>query len=270
MTLFGIESILYALPGGENIHYMKSDMAIGKLKKIPPYIVFLCILILPLAVYAEVTSVTMGLYLTDDKGLGIPTTDVVEISYTGEDDRRNPSGKSINTRDNLGAEILHWDTYRGKSFLYFRINARPGSDITISAADYRDLKIPARSTGVTPDSATEYYLSPRDFNNADAFIRGMPNPAAVYCQQMGYNYRVEKTKNGERGICEANSEDFEEWDFYKGKVGKEYSYCARKGYDTISKIDNKGKYTVEYAVCAKDKEEKKMIEFMKENNDFII
>jgi len=108
-----------------------------------------------------------------------------------------------------------------------------------------------------------------------ASVSAMPNPAAAYCKQMGYNYKIEKASDGsEKGICiPATGKEFEEWDFYKGKVGKEYSYCAKKGYDTITKTENQGKYSVEYAACipkgsAPASGTKNMIDMMQENKDY--
>ena len=64
----------------------------------------------------------------------------------------------------------------------------------------------------------------------------LSNPAAVYCKELGkelegYSYRINKSPAGEQGICILpDGSEYDEWDFFKGKVGKEYSYCARKGY----------------------------------------
>ena len=66
---------------------------------------------------------------------------------------------------------------------------------------------------------------------------GMRNPAAVYCEELGYEYRIEETADGQRGVCVMpNSEELDEWRFYEGEVGQEFSYCARKGWAT-AKLD---------------------------------
>ena len=39
---------------------------------------------------------------------------------------------------------------------------------------------------------------------------GTPRPAAMYCQELGYEYKA--------------------WDFMQGKCGQEYSSCAKCGY----------------------------------------
>jgi putative hemolysin len=60
---------------------------------------------------------------------------------------------------------------------------------------------------------------------------GMANPAAVYCQEMGYEYKVLKTKDGEQGVCVfPDGSQCDEWAFYRGEAGQEFSYCARNGW----------------------------------------
>ncbi len=77
----------------------------------------------------------------------------------------------------------------------------------------------------------------------------IPNPAAVYCKELGYDYKIVKTEQGERGICIFPDKECEEWEFFKGICGKEYSYCAKHGYDIKTETDGKNPYSPEYAVC---------------------
>jgi C1A family cysteine protease/putative hemolysin len=58
-----------------------------------------------------------------------------------------------------------------------------------------------------------------------------PNPSAVYCAGLGYDYHVVDAPDGQVGICRTGGPELQAWDFYNGKVGAEYSYCARKGMD---------------------------------------
>ncbi|MEM4271706.1 MAG: C1 family peptidase [Candidatus Pacearchaeota archaeon] len=66
----------------------------------------------------------------------------------------------------------------------------------------------------------------------------LANPAAVYCSEMkkefgGYEYKIEKDNFGnEIGICVVEGKEFDEWSFFEGKEGKDYSYCEKKGYET--------------------------------------
>jgi C1A family cysteine protease len=77
----------------------------------------------------------------------------------------------------------------------------------------------------------------------------MKNPAAVYCQEMGYEYQNKKSPAGQTDICVVNGVDYPAWDFFQGKVGKENSFCEKNGYDTITKIDGKNSFSPDYAVC---------------------
>ena len=63
-------------------------------------------------------------------------------------------------------------------------------------------------------------------------VYAMPNPAAVYCRELGYSYKIVKGDGGERGVCILPDRDCDEWEFFAGKCGKEHSYCARQGYET--------------------------------------
>ncbi|MDD5455023.1 MAG: C1 family peptidase [Candidatus Ratteibacteria bacterium] len=104
----------------------------------------------------------------------------------------------------------------------------------------------------------------------------LPNPAAVYCQKMGYEYKVIQTPGGEKGICVvAEGIEFDAWDFFTGKVGKEYSYCAKYGYDTENERKNHGGFITDCAVCvSKEKSANgkslgkiKMLDLMEENGE---
>ncbi|MGB2696763.1 MAG: DUF333 domain-containing protein, partial [Candidatus Zixiibacteriota bacterium] len=79
---------------------------------------------------------------------------------------------------------------------------------------------------------------------------GMANPAAVYCTEMGYEYRIIDDSSGQRGICIfPDRSQCDAWDFLKGKCGQEYSYCAKQGYDIETRADGKNAFSKEYAVC---------------------
>lgn len=82
-----------------------------------------------------------------------------------------------------------------------------------------------------------------------------PNPAAVYCERMGYEYRIDIDEKGnQKGVCILpDSTEVDAWDFYKGKEKKEYSYCVKKGYSMDTKIINKDGYAVECPYCINNK-----------------
>ncbi len=79
---------------------------------------------------------------------------------------------------------------------------------------------------------------------------GMANPAATYCKELGYEYRITQTGKGEQGICVfPDGTECEEWKFLAGKCGKERSYCAKQGLDQVTKADGKNSLSREYAAC---------------------
>jgi len=76
------------------------------------------------------------------------------------------------------------------------------------------------------------------------------NPAAVYCQDLGYMFALTETVSGQQGICKFNeSAQCDAWDFLNGKCGQEYSICARQGYGIETRADGKNMFSQEYAVC---------------------
>jgi len=106
-----------------------------------------------------------------------------------------------------------------------------------------------------------------------------PNPAAVYCEKMGYRYQIDYDSNGnQRGICILpDSSKVDAWDFYRGKVKKEYSYCERKGYSMKTKVIQENGFTIECPYCVNDRgnnnrnfEEIPMGELMESNGEPLI
>ncbi len=60
----------------------------------------------------------------------------------------------------------------------------------------------------------------------------IPNPAAVYCTNLGYEYKIKSGPEGEYGVCILpNGEEVDDWGFFLGKTGLEYSACARLGLE---------------------------------------
>ena len=102
------------------------------------------------------------------------------------------------------------------------------------------------------------------------------NPAAKYCEVLGYEYVVEKDSTGaEFGICILpDGSRVDAWDFYQGKVKQEYSYCAKFGYDTELRETEKFGDTLECLYCTKSKglrsaEALSVEDLMKANGDYI-
>jgi len=84
---------------------------------------------------------------------------------------------------------------------------------------------------------------------------GIPNPAAVYCAMLDYDYEIVETDEGQQGMCVfPDDSSCDEWAFFACECGGEYSYCARQGYDWETKTDGDA-YSQEYCVCVQDGEE---------------
>jgi len=80
---------------------------------------------------------------------------------------------------------------------------------------------------------------------------GMANPAAVYCEELGYEYKIiTDDEGGQRGVCIfPDNSSCDAWDFFAGKCGQNYSYCKIHGCDIETIKDGKNPYSPEYAVC---------------------
>ena len=84
-------------------------------------------------------------------------------------------------------------------------------------------------------------------------VSAVKNPSAVYCEEMGYEFTIHTTREGDVGICTMpNGRSFMAWEFLKGKIGKEYSYCGKQGYE-LKTINDSEKcppiFSEECAVC---------------------
>lgn len=70
----------------------------------------------------------------------------------------------------------------------------------------------------------------------------IPDPAAVYCQDMGGQLDT-------NGNCAFSDVTCPEWEFYRGQCGNNYSICAKNGYQTSSKTITTDGATYQFAVC---------------------
>ncbi|MBU0758437.1 MAG: DUF333 domain-containing protein [Nanoarchaeota archaeon] len=65
-----------------------------------------------------------------------------------------------------------------------------------------------------------------------SFAIALKNPAAVYCSEMGYEFQILETPQGQMGVCEfPDGFTASSWEFLQGYVGKEFSYCMTNGYE---------------------------------------
>lgn len=102
------------------------------------------------------------------------------------------------------------------------------------------------------------------------------NPAAKYCEILGYEYVIEKDSTGaEFGTCILpDGSKVDAWDFYTGKVKQEYSYCAKYGYNTEIRATKMLGDTLDCLYCTKAKglrsaEDVSVEDLMKANGDYI-
>ena len=85
---------------------------------------------------------------------------------------------------------------------------------------------------------------------------GMSNPAAVYCEELGYEYRLVDSAGGQRGVCVLpDGSQCDDWGFLEGRCGQSYSYCARQGYGSKTKTDGMNALSKTYSVCTRGWEE---------------
>jgi putative hemolysin len=84
-------------------------------------------------------------------------------------------------------------------------------------------------------------------------VQALPDVAKVYCDKLNsdfgnYVYKVVEEDAGQRGVCVLpNNQEVDAWDFFTGKVARDFSYCAKKGYD--SEIDEGGIFAPYEQVC---------------------
>jgi len=98
------------------------------------------------------------------------------------------------------------------------------------------------------------------------------NPASTYVKFMGYKSKVisDSAGNQNRTCIFPDGTECDEWQFYRGICGKQFSYCATKGLLTES-VNDSINHTI-YAVCVFiDSTGKKvkfpLLEFMEQNGD---
>ena len=95
----------------------------------------------------------------------------------------------------------------------------------------------------------------------------MRNPAAVYCEGLGYRYTVESQGGQETGYCEfAPGNRADAWGFLQGKTAVRHSFCASQNQSLKVVKDPKAcaRLLTDYcAVCVlKDGTEKEVTEVM--------
>lgn len=99
------------------------------------------------------------------------------------------------------------------------------------------------------------------------------NPASTYAKFMGLESetRTDSVGNQIRVCILPDRSECDEWDFFRGKCGREYSYCALKG--CLTQTDSTA--TSEFAVCicpdsCGSNKRIPLLEFMEQNGDKLI
>lgn len=94
----------------------------------------------------------------------------------------------------------------------------------------------------------------QEINAPPDSITGMGNPAAVHCQDLGYEFKTVPGPDGARGICEMpDGEACGAWAFLQGECGQDHSWCAQQGLSVETRSDGKNPYSQKYAVCLDEK-----------------
>jgi len=84
----------------------------------------------------------------------------------------------------------------------------------------------------------------------------MGNPAAVYCEDLGYDFAIADEASGQVGYCSLPDGIMcKAWDFLEGKCGQSYNYCAQMGLETVTLNNGKNSFSREYTVCISDEGE---------------
>jgi putative hemolysin len=100
--------------------------------------------------------------------------------------------------------------------------------------------------------------------------KGIPNPASLYARFLGYKseVRVDSTGNQLKVCVFPDGSECDEWAFFRGLCGKEFSYCALKGCQTETETTPTSQFAV--CVCTDSLGNKVRIslnDFMNQNGD---
>ena len=89
---------------------------------------------------------------------------------------------------------------------------------------------------------------------------GMANPAAVYCSELGFEYEIVNTLDGQKGVCKfSDGSQCDGWDFLIGRCGQEFSYCLQNGYNLATFSDGNNPFSQEMQLVSKDQSREKMV-----------
>jgi len=80
--------------------------------------------------------------------------------------------------------------------------------------------------------------------------KSIPNPASLYVKFLGFKseFRTDNQGNQKKVCIFPDGTECDEWAFFRGICGQEFSYCARKGCLTETETNATSQYTV--CVCS--------------------
>jgi len=99
--------------------------------------------------------------------------------------------------------------------------------------------------------AKESTTLPGESEEVEGLYGRVPNPASVYCQELGYKSELRTDSLGnqyevcifpDRSECRA-------WNFLKGKCGQKFTFCEKQGFAVETRLKDMGTWSAEYAVC---------------------
>jgi putative hemolysin len=82
-------------------------------------------------------------------------------------------------------------------------------------------------------------------------LQTIREPAAVYCSELGYEYRILQDPDGsQHGVCKLpDHTTCDAWDFLAGRCGQQHNACMRHGLDTVTRPDSGNPFSKEAAIC---------------------
>ncbi len=79
---------------------------------------------------------------------------------------------------------------------------------------------------------------------------GFADPSAIYCGDLGYDYQIVDTEDGQTGVCNfPDGTQCPAWDFLNGTCGAEFSICTQSDMTQEVRHDGQNAYAMDYAVC---------------------
>jgi hypothetical protein len=68
-------------------------------------------------------------------------------------------------------------------------------------------------------------------------VLALRNPAAVYCDSLGYNFTVDHEDYGDIGYCNVDGQKLDAWQFFLGKTGQGFGYCEKNNFESTQTTD---------------------------------